>query len=175
MINYSKLNNKFLDTQIYLLKCQDLVYVGRTTQLLKFRFTQHKTDYKTRRTCSSKLLFDLNKPIEKETLLFYPCVNEYQAKMIERYFILKFKDLYGDKCVNIIIPTKFKNKKEYDNNKKEKKKEFYKDNKEQWKEYYEINKETINQKIQCKICYKFLLKRNLKRHTKTKHKEIIKM
>ena len=46
----------------------DLVYVGKTTKELNERMWNHKSDFKTRGTCSSKLIFETGGEVSIELI-----------------------------------------------------------------------------------------------------------
>ena len=114
------------------------IYIGATTQALYKRFHAHKT----RKECSSKLLFEKYTDVRIELLECCPCDNKEELTKKEGEYIR------NTNCINRRIAGR--TQKEYYEDNKEKIKERHK---KYDKERYENNKEKIleqnSQKYNC--------------------------
>lgn len=134
---------------IYKIECLEtgLVYIGQTTQTLKKRFGQHKSDFKADR-CKS--VYEVLK-----NGFAFPYVIEIvddESKLSER----EYYHIQNTECVNEYNGScdyKQYRKEYYENNKQEileKQKKYTENNREnilvRKKKYYEANKETISEK-----------------------------
>ena len=86
--------------KIYLLECDDLIYVGSTVETLETRLSKHKNTYNNWKynnsaKCSSYKLFEKNKPINIILLLEYPCGSKRELEELEQHYINELD------CVNI--------------------------------------------------------------------------
>jgi hypothetical protein len=155
--------------------CDD-VYYGSTTELLNVRLIKHRYDY-NQYLKGEYCYVTSYKLLEKENYEIvlvedYPCENEIELKLREAEYIK------NNECVNKCIPCRTKEEYYQDNREKllEKAKNYYVDNREKVLEYHkkynEINCEKISQKnkekIICEFCGFEGVKRQLKRHQKTK-------
>lgn len=112
---------------VYLLQdCNGFGYIGSTIDLRK-RLTHHNSK---RNDCKSKCL---TKPFECYVL--EQIEDDDNLYFAERFYIKLYKDLYGDKLVNTIIPLR--TRKEYNNEYKDKIKIYR-------REYRINNREKIN-------------------------------
>jgi len=122
-------------------------YYGSTIKSLKYRLSEHKSDYK--RYLNNKYHYKTSfKIIENgnyriELVEKYGCMNRKQLESIERVYI------EGYPCINKFIPTR--TDKEYREKNKEKKKEYlksyYQNNKHKIKEYQKKYRENNKHKI----------------------------
>ncbi len=101
--------NKYQEGKIYKIinrNNEGQCYIGSTCMALYMRFKQHKRDYRDadRRTCMSKVLFDLYgvENCKIELIENFPCDTNAQLLRRETEFI-EIND-----CVNIIAPIKSK-------------------------------------------------------------------
>jgi len=130
--------------------CDGLKYVGSTKNILNQRLSEHKTDKKRNRGCSSeKLNLNICKIYSLELC------DECDRKEREKYYINQID------CVNKMRYDfdRKENSKEWYQNNKEKKKEYYKNNKEKNNKYYQKNKDEINLFRRKKVvngCYEFI-------------------
>lgn len=117
-------------------------YIGSTCNLYK-RLYRHNSK---NNDCKSKYL---TKPFE--CLVLEEIDDEDNLEFAEQFYIKLYKDLYGDKLLNIAIPLR--TDKEYRNDNKDKldeaKKEYRNNNREKIKEYYIENKDRVLHR--CKI------------------------
>jgi len=129
---------------VYLLEdCNGFGYIGSTCHL-RDRLIQHNSK---RNDCQSKYL---TKPFE--CCVLEQIEDKDNLEFAERFYIKLYKDLYGDKLVNTIIPLR--TKKEYNNDNREKikiyKREYEIKNREKTlemrKRSYNKNKEKILEK-----------------------------
>jgi hypothetical protein len=151
MVNYQQ-------SKIYKLTSPhtDLFYIGSTTTTLKQRKWKHKSHFKMRQInekakCTiSRKLFELGIDDVKINLVKeYSLENKEQLLKKEAKYIRKYKEKYGDKCLNICVPLR--TRKEYCEDNKEKileTKRIWRDkNKEkvnkQKREYFQNNKEKV--------------------------------
>ena len=132
------------------------VYIGSTTVLL----CKRKAEHKTKKNCSSKILFEKYEEVIIELIEYFPCNNKEELNKKEGEYI-RMTD-----CINKRIAGRTEKeyreensdkKKEYDKKYKEQnrdkileqKKEYYEENPEYFKEknkkYREQNKDKINQ------------------------------
>jgi len=147
MVNYQ-------NGQIYFIKCNttNLVYIGSTAQeRLSVRIGSHRRQYKhycngKNNNCGSFKILENDNYIY-ETLEFYKCDNRRQLEERERFYIEDYKNKYGDRVVNKVIPTRT-TKERYINNREDiltKRKEYYNNNREEviakQKEYNSNHKE----------------------------------
>ena len=165
--------NKYQNGKIYKLFCNEsnLVYYGSTTQILKHRLCQHRTNKKG--ASISRIM--INPQIE--LLEDYPCNSKKELEVRERFYI------ENNECINMKIPGRTKkecNQKYYQIN-KEKHNEYYKKKyKENMKDesfrikkndkgkiWREENPDYFKEKIECE-CGSIVNKFNLKKHKKTK-------
>lgn len=176
--------------KIYCISNDDLYYVGSTVQGLKDRLRGHKTDCKNYETSHHyKSSFEIIKTEKYQIKLIenYPCESKAELEKREYEIIKQYKELHGDKCVNIIgTKTEEDFKKEareranayYVEHKEEcneKMRQSYYDNREkrleQVKKYREDNHEKIMEKLltptECE-CGDVVAKCNLTRHKKSK-------
>ena len=171
--------------RIYKIVCglSNDVYVGSTIQELKYRFRDHKYDYKQ---------YLKNK---KKEVAIYPYFTQYGIEnfkiiLIKEYDVIDRKHLmiyealwmYKLKSINKNTAFYFKklSQKQYRNTHKENRKMYLEINKEKIEKqdrerankYYNNNKEKILQKIkekyECIICNITLTKSNKLRHEQTK-------
>ena len=153
--------------KIYVIRnhCNDMVYVGHTTQPLKRRFGRHKSDCKRRTRSLYNAMNDLG--IDKfyiELVEECPCYNKEQLYAKEGYYIREF-DSYNNGYNSVIAGRS--RKKHYEDNKeklKEKRKIYYEQNKEKAKTY---NKQYNSIKYNCE-CGATIQKLSKSRHLKTK-------
>ena len=125
--------------QIYLIEdINGLKYVGRSKKKLKYRLSEHKSDKKRNRCCTSQKL-DLD---NCEITCIDITDSSQEAHELEKFYINSID------CVNL-LKYNF-DPKEYDDKRKEQKKEYNKKNKDKKKEYdkkrHEKNKDEINRK-----------------------------
>jgi hypothetical protein len=163
--------------KIYRLDCGDLVYVGSTTQSLATRKGKHHTQYKRGTLVEkSRLLYEfaetngleLTKDITIELLELCSCSSKEELNRCEGKWIRKFKEEYGDRCINKRIEGRTD-------------KEYRMENRDtilqRKKEYREQNKDKIAQYNQEQItceCGCLLTRGTLIRHKKTaKHIELM--
>ena len=141
--------------KIYVIRnhCNDMVYIGSTTQSLSKRFSKHKCDSKRRTLPLYNAMNELDiSNFYIELVEEYPCDNREQLCAKEGYYIREF-DSYNNGYNGKI---EGRSKKEYrkDNIEDilEKQKEYYEENKEdileKQKQHYQENKEQINNKAQ---------------------------
>jgi len=134
--------------KIYVIRnhCNDMVYIGSTTQSLSKRFSKHKWDCNRR---TSPLYNAMNElyfgNFYIELVEEYPCDNKEQLCAKEGYYIRQF-DSYNNGYNGRI---EGRSKKQYCEENKDKIKQWREDNKETIQEYnkqYRIdNKEKIQQ------------------------------
>jgi len=139
--------------KVYIIRnhCNDLVYVGSTTQSLTKRFSKHKeiTKYNHKSKCNYEIYEAFNKfGIENfymELLELFPCSCKDELHKKEGEYIRKF-DSYKN-GYNMRIAGRSKS--QYNKENKEKIKEYYIKNikyfNEHNKNYYENNKEQIKE------------------------------
>jgi hypothetical protein len=147
----------------------DLFYIGSTCATLTKRKSKHKGRFRERQKdekafCPiSRKLFELGIDDVKINLVKEYCLeNKEQLLKKEAKYIRKYKEKYGDKCLNISIPLR--TRKEYREENKEKinqtKRKYYEENKEK------VNKQKREKKI-C-VCGAECAQRNFSRHKKSK-------
>jgi hypothetical protein len=142
--------NEYANGKVYRLLCGGLVYYGSTILILEERLWGHN---KIKKTCSSKILYEIGDEVKIELVEEYPCNSKRELELREQYYISNFE------CVNEknAFLTKEERKKirkeQYYANKEEiskRRKEEYQANKEEIskrrKEEYQANKEEINKK-----------------------------
>ena len=184
MVNYQQ-------SKIYKLTSPhtDLFYIGSTTGTLKQRKWKHKTSFKKRQTnekarCTmSKKLFELGiDDVEIILIKEYCLENKEQLLKKEAKYIRKYKEKYGDKCLNICVPLR--TKKEWNEDNKEKVQDQQKVRMERYiekhgiehkrqkdREYWTKNKDELNKKrLQKKVCVcgSQYSQPNFTRHCRTK-------
>ena len=164
--------------KIYLIRnhCNDMVYVGSTTQSLSKRFSRHKASMK----CKKYQLYEAFEELGIENFYIellenYKCSCKDELHKREGEYIRKF-DSYKN-GLNMVIagrPRRESSKEYYEKNKEkvnEKYKVYYEANKDtinhQRKHYYEVNKEKMKQKFSCE-CGSIITHRCKTRHFKTK-------
>ena len=133
----------------------DLVYVGKTTKELNERMWNHKSDFKTRGTCSSKLIFETGGEVSIEL------IEETEDDSREAFWINELNTCNSDRLTG--------RKKDYHKNRYQEKKEHILS---QQKEYYEKNKQLIYnkaaQQIVCDNCGELTNRGHISRHKKSK-------
>ena len=171
--------------KIYVIRnhCNDMVYVGSTTQSLSKRFSKHKSDCKSKTSPLWNTMNELDiTNFYIELVEEYPCDNKEQLCAKEGYYIREF-DSYNNGYNGKI---EGRSQKEYRGDNKEKIKQYYEDNKDKIKQYRENNKEKIikqrkeyrednkdkirknkNKKINCECGGRYIIN-NKSRHLKTK-------
>jgi hypothetical protein len=184
MVNYQQ-------SKIYKLTSPhtDLFYIGSTCTTLTRRKSEHKSSFILRQknekaNCTmSKKLFELGIDDVKINLVKEYCLeNKEQILKKEAKYIRKYKEKYGDKCLNICVPLR--TKKEWNEDNKEKVQDQQKVRMEKYienhgiehkrqkdREYWTKNKDEINKKrLQKKVCVcgSEYSQPNFTRHCRTK-------
>ena len=167
--------------KLYSVSNKDLIYYGSTTLTLNKRLTEHISDYKRNRYCSSRFVIAAG-DYKIELIENYPCNSKTELTRKEGEYTK------NNKCVNEQIAGRTRKEWREDNKEyiKEYNKEYNKDNKEkiaeQKKEYYENNIEKRKEqmkaygkvKITCE-CGCIIRKGDLATHKKSnKHLELMK-
>ena len=166
----------------YKLCCKDLnikeIYIGSTKQPLRKRFYEHKTkcniiNHKSYNQTKYVFIRE-NGGIENWTIIEIERIDEemdnQQRFKRERFWLEQLGATLNSNIPNRSIKEYRENNKEYF---KEYHKQYYENNKEEkkdkYKEYRDNNKEKINEKVECKICNKFMNKNSLYKHNKKFH------
>lgn len=180
----------YQNSKIYYISNNDLYYVGSTQQGLKERLRGHRNKYNCYQTTNHYTSsFEIIKTGKYEIKLIenYPCKSKTELEKREYEIIKQYKELYGDKCVNIIgvqTAEKYIQKArdranayyiEHKAECNEKMRQSYADNKEQRlaqvKAYRQANHAKIMEKILTPVeceCGDVVTKCNLTRHKKSK-------
>jgi hypothetical protein len=164
----------YTNGQIYCIrnKIDNLIYIGSTCSPLFKRFHNHKKKVNIRSSKVYQHMKDIG--IDKfyiELVESFPCNNKNELRAKEQYycrFYDTFKNGLNQLCASV-DDIRINEKKKYI---KERNNKSYILNKnsilKQCKQYYVLNKDKINSKIKCDNCNIELLKRQLKKHYKTK-------
>lgn len=132
--------------RFYLLKYENVVYVGKTTLTMKERFSRHKSKSKSNK-CSSKLLINLSFNIDDiEHMLIHEIeLSKEDSVIFENVLIKIYKNDYEELiCVNRQMPGR--TRKEYREQNVEKIKLCQNQYKKQNKEKIKIRKNEYNKK-----------------------------
>jgi hypothetical protein len=180
--------------KIYCISNDNLYYVGSTARTLKDRLRGHRTDYFQYLDDKQhyKSSYEIIKTGVHQIKLIenYPCESKAELEKREYEIIKQYKELHGDKCVNIagVLPKQTQDEyyqkardrantyyAEHKEECNEKMRQSYYDNREkrleQVKKYREDNHEKIMEKLltptECE-CGDVVAKCNLTRHKKSK-------
>ena len=159
-------------------------YYGSTKQTLEKRMNVHKC--KSNKCCSKQIIergdYDIYQLGEYETIEeaemkedWYidnkECINKHRVKLTDderTQYNIKNGKRYREKNREKIIEKYQKNKDKIS----ETMKEYYKINRdyiiEKKKEYYQENKDEINKNVECEFCKCILMRKNMKKHQKSK-------
>ena len=164
-INYIKLKRKLDKAKIYKLidNTNQNVYIGSTCIPLKYRLSQHKSDYNRflKGIHNNVKSFEIIKNDDYKIELIEICNIKTKQELLqrERYFI------ENSSCLNKTIPGRSR-------------REYKDDNKDKIKEYYIANKDEINikrnVKIDCECGGKFTIRHKSCHFKTTKHQDYLK-
>jgi len=118
------------------------VYIGSTTQPL----CKRKVEHKSRKNCTSKILFEKYEQVIIELIEYFPCNTREELNKRESMHIR------NNKCINYQIPGRTSKEYEKDNKEhiKQRKKKYREENKDiinqKARENYKLNKDEINEK-----------------------------
>lgn len=111
-------DEEYDDGKIYELEFNGKYYIGNTRKSVKTRYKEHQYSYtrysenkeKYSTTCSSKELFELSddNKINYRVIKYFDNISNKDLIERERETIMKYKELYGDNCVNITLTKKKK-------------------------------------------------------------------
>ena len=124
------------------------VYFGSTVSKLYKRINDHKDNYKTRRTHTSRILFD-KYGVEN---CYIELIKDFKCETKKQLWDEEAKYIKSNKCVNKFIPNRTK-------------KQYVIDTKEHKQQY---DKERRQIKIECPICNRIISKAHMSEHNKTK-------
>eukprot|EP00466_Bigelowiella_natans_P021633 jgi/Bigna1/146708/aug1.119_g21416 len=156
----------------------DKFYIGSTCNAVRKRINAHKNKFnkwinngKTGDYCSSFVIYEADKNVKwiemhSEEISYETKIERDRKKRgIEARFIKKFKEKFGDKCVNQILPFGGSNIEWYEAHKK-KKREYDKQYRKKNLRKIKANK---NSKIKCEFCNTMTSKSNIRKHQKSKN------
>jgi len=132
--------------QLYMLECDDLIYVGSTAVTLEERYSKHKNNWnrynsgKSTKYCSSYKLLEKNKPINIILLLEYPCNSKRELEELEQHYINEI-DCVNDKRAFRSLDEYRKQVNDYKKSAKGRETYILYKQSEKYKEKYEKNRE----------------------------------